>query len=91
MIVPLVWINICCSHLLYQESELVEENALGARHATQRKLLDELGSPIVDAPVGQFTSLGRMLCEASSDGKWGEHELDHLLFIVRDVDVNPKP
>uniref|UniRef100_F6HSL8 Isopentenyl-diphosphate Delta-isomerase n=1 Tax=Vitis vinifera TaxID=29760 RepID=F6HSL8_VITVI len=33
VIVPLLWINTCCSHPLYQESELVDENALGARHA----------------------------------------------------------
>ncbi|THF97446.1 hypothetical protein TEA_016241 [Camellia sinensis var. sinensis] len=39
----------------------------------------------------RFTPLGRMLYKAPSDGKWGEHELDYLLFIVRDVNVNPNP
>ncbi|XP_021896057.1 isopentenyl-diphosphate Delta-isomerase I [Carica papaya] len=88
---PLVWTNTCCSHPLYRESELIEENALGVRNAAQRKLLDELGIPAVDVPVDQFTPLGRMLYKAPSDGKWGEHELDYLLFIVRDVNVNPNP
>ncbi|XP_023516108.1 isopentenyl-diphosphate Delta-isomerase I isoform X2 [Cucurbita pepo subsp. pepo] len=88
---PLVWTNTCCSHPLYRESELIEEDALGARNAAQRKLLDELGIPAEDVPVDQFTPLGRMLYKAPSDGIWGEHELDYLLFIVRDVKVNPNP
>ncbi|XP_057471741.1 isopentenyl-diphosphate Delta-isomerase I [Actinidia eriantha] len=88
---PLVWTNTCCSHPLYRESELIDENALGVRNAAQRKLLDELGIPSEDVPVDQFTPLGRMLYKAPSDGKWGEHELDYLLFIVRDVNVHPNP
>jgi len=46
----------------------------GVRNAAQRKLLDELGIPAQDVPVDQFTSLGRILYKAPSDGKWGEHE-----------------
>ncbi|GKV40159.1 hypothetical protein SLEP1_g47826 [Rubroshorea leprosula] len=88
---PLVWTNTCCSHPLYRESELIYENSLGVRNAAQRKLLDELGIPAKDVPVDNFTPLGRMLYKAPSDGKWGEHELDYLLFIVRDVNVNPNP
>ncbi|WOG96397.1 hypothetical protein DCAR_0415732 [Daucus carota subsp. sativus] len=88
---PLVWTNTCCSHPLYRESELIEEKALGARNAAQRKLLDELGIPAEDVPVDQFLPVGRILYKAPSDGKWGEHELDYLLFIVRDVKVNPNP
>ncbi|KAI4342874.1 hypothetical protein MLD38_027440 [Melastoma candidum] len=88
---PLVWTNTCCSHPLFRDTELIEENALGVRNAAQRKLLDELGIPADDVPVDQFTVLGRMLYKAPSDGKWGEHELDYLLFIVRDVSVHPNP
>ncbi|XP_010260544.1 PREDICTED: isopentenyl-diphosphate Delta-isomerase I [Nelumbo nucifera] len=88
---PLVWTNTCCSHPLYRESELIEENYLGVRNAAQRKLFDELGIPAEDVPVDQFTPLGRILYKAPSDGKWGEHELDYLLFIVRDVNVQPNP
>nr|AJG03074.1 IDI1 [Gentiana rigescens]AJG03075.1 IDI2 [Gentiana rigescens] len=88
---PLVWTNTCCSHPLYRESELIEENYLGVRNAAQRKLLDELGIPAEDVPVDEFTPLGRILYKAPSDGKWGEHELDYLLFIVKDVKVNPNP
>ncbi|KAK4721807.1 hypothetical protein R3W88_012040 [Solanum pinnatisectum] len=88
---PLVWTNTCCSHPLYRESELIEENALGVRNAAQRKLLDELGIPAEDVPVDQFTPLGRILYKAPSDGKWGEHELDYLLFMVREVNMKPNP
>ncbi|XP_076930718.1 isopentenyl-diphosphate Delta-isomerase I-like [Bidens hawaiensis] len=88
---PLVWTNTCCSHPLYRESELIEENYLGVRNAAQRKLLDELGIHSEELPVDEFIPLGRILYKAPSDGKWGEHELDYLLFIVRDVSMNPNP
>nr|ALD84325.1 isopentenyl-diphosphate delta-isomerase [Morus alba]AOV62780.1 isopentenyl-diphosphate delta-isomerase [Morus alba] len=88
---PLVWTNTCCSHPLYRESELIEDDYLGVRNAAQRKLFDELGIAAEDVPVDQFTPLGRILYKAPSDGKWGEHELDYLLFIVRDVSAHPNP
>ncbi|KAI7730498.1 hypothetical protein M8C21_021961 [Ambrosia artemisiifolia] len=88
---PLVWTNTCCSHPLYRESELIEENCLGVRNAAQRKLLDELGIPSEELPVDEFIPLSRILYKAPSDGKWGEHELDYLLFLVRDVSMNPNP
>ncbi|XP_071710437.1 isopentenyl-diphosphate Delta-isomerase I-like [Rutidosis leptorrhynchoides] len=88
---PLVWTNTCCSHPLYRESELIEEKSLGVRNAAQRKLLDELGIHANELPVDEFIPLGRILYKAPSDGKWGEHELDYLLFMVRDVSMNPNP
>ncbi|KAK3138765.1 hypothetical protein QOZ80_5AG0373170 [Eleusine coracana subsp. coracana] len=86
---PLVWTNTCCSHPLYRESELIEENCLGVRNAAQRKLFDELGITAEDLPIDHFIPLGRLLYKAPSDGKWGEHELDYLLFMVRDVKMDP--
>ncbi|KAL6909972.1 hypothetical protein ACP4OV_001230 [Aristida adscensionis] len=88
---PLVWTNTCCSHPLFRESELIEEKCLGVRNAAQRKLFDELGITAEDLPVDQFIPLGRILYKAPSDGKWGEHELDYLLFMVRDVKLSPNP
>ncbi|CAA6674920.1 unnamed protein product [Spirodela intermedia] len=88
---PRVWTNTCCSHPLYRDSELIEKDFLGVRNAAQRKLLDELGIQAEHVPVDQFVPVGRMLYKAPSDGKWGEHELDYLLFTVRDVEVNPNP
>lgn len=46
----------------------------GVRNAAQRKLYDELGIVAEDAPVDEFTCLGRIHYKAPSDGKWGEHE-----------------
>lgn len=88
---PLVWTNTCCSHPLYRESELIEENTLGVKNAAQRKLYDELGIAATDVPVDQFVPLGRILYKAPSDGKWGEHELDYLVFFVGDVTLQPNP
>lgn len=88
---PGVWTNACCSHPLYRESELIEENFLGIKNAAQRKLFDELGIGAEDIPTDKFIPLGRILYQAPSDGKWGEHELDYLLFIVRDVTLHPNP
>uniref|UniRef100_A0A0C9RT03 isopentenyl-diphosphate Delta-isomerase n=1 Tax=Wollemia nobilis TaxID=56998 RepID=A0A0C9RT03_9CONI len=88
---PLVWTNTCCSHPLYRQSELIEENNLGVKNAAQRKLYDELGIVAEDVPIDQFVPLGRILYKAPSDGKWGEHELDYLVFIVRDVALHPNP
>ncbi|CAM0955490.1 unnamed protein product [Alopecurus aequalis] len=78
---PLVWTNTCCSHPLYRESELIEENCEGVRTAAQRKLFDELGIQAEDLPVDQFIPLGKMLYKAPSDGKWGEHERKYLPFV----------
>ncbi|KAJ8634435.1 hypothetical protein MRB53_027771 [Persea americana] len=88
---PEVWTNTCCSHPLYRDSELIEENFLGVKNAAQRKLFDELGIPAEGLPTDKFIPLGRILYKAPSDGKWGEHELDYLLFIVVDVKLNPNP
>eukprot|EP00897_Mesotaenium_endlicherianum_P010347 jgi/Mesen1/9340/ME000061S08779 len=86
---PLVWTNTCCSHPLHRESEMVTEDHLGVRTAAQRKLNDELGITAGDAPVDGFTCLGRILYKAPSNDKWGEHEVDYLLFARRDVRLQP--
>ncbi|GJM88595.1 hypothetical protein PR202_ga04673 [Eleusine coracana subsp. coracana] len=62
---------------------------MGVRNAAQRKLFDELGITAEDLPIDHFIPLGRLLYKAPSDGKWGEHELDYLLFMVRDVKMDP--
>ncbi|GBG60898.1 hypothetical protein CBR_g16018 [Chara braunii] len=61
------------------------------RNAAQRKLLDELGIKPEQIPVDKFTVLGRIHYKAPSHGKWGEHEVDYLLIMRRDVDLEPNP
>lgn len=35
--------------------------------------------------------LTRIHYKAESDEVWGEHEIDYILFIQRDVDITPNP
>lgn len=81
-----MWANTCCSHPLYIESELIEENALGVRNAAIRKVEHELG--ITGLTVDDLTFLTKIHYEAAHDENWAEHEIDWLLFAKKDVAVH---
>jgi len=85
---PNMWTNTCCSHPLDDfEGEKIENEQLGVRVAASRKLEHELGIPQSQTPVDQFQYLTRIHYLAPSDGLWGEHEVDYILFITANVDV----
>ncbi|EPQ60649.1 Isopentenyldiphosphate isomerase [Gloeophyllum trabeum ATCC 11539] len=87
---PDMWTNTCCSHPLDDFPEEKEEkDALGVKVAASRKLEHELGIPRSQTPIDQFQYLTRIHYLAPSDGKWGEHEVDYILFLTADVDVTP--
>eukprot|EP00030_Apusomonadida_sp_AF-17_P007487 a841524_153.p2 GENE.a841524_153~~a841524_153.p2 ORF type:complete len:249 (-),score=117.12 a841524_153:42-755(-) len=87
---PQYWTNTCCSHPLFVADEMEEDgNAIGVRRAAQRKLEHELGIRPADMPLDAFTWLTRLHYKAASDGIWGEHEIDYILLVQRDVDVAP--
>ncbi|EUC66779.1 isopentenyl-diphosphate delta-isomerase [Rhizoctonia solani AG-3 Rhs1AP] len=87
---PDMWTNTCCSHPLDDfEEEKIEENQLGVRVAASRKLEHELGIPKSQTPVDGFQYLTRIHYLAPSNGLWGEHEVDYILFMSEDVDVTP--
>ncbi|RSH83378.1 isopentenyl-diphosphate delta-isomerase idi1 [Apiotrichum porosum] len=88
---PTMWTNTCCSHPLYIKSELIEENQQGVKNAAIRKLPQELGIPESQLKPEDFHFLTRIHYLAPSDGMWGEHEIDYILFATLDVDLDLNP
>ncbi|XP_064188391.1 isopentenyl-diphosphate Delta-isomerase 1 [Anguilla rostrata] len=88
---PGCFTNTCCSHPLYTPGELEEQDAIGVRRAAQRRMEAELGIPQSQVPPEEMTYLTRIHYKAQSDGIWGEHEIDYILFMQKDVEVNPDP
>ncbi|XP_042876862.1 isopentenyl-diphosphate Delta-isomerase 1-like [Penaeus japonicus] len=81
--------NTCCSHPLHTPKEMEEEDAWGVRIAAQRRLEFELGIPQEQAQPEDFTYLTRIHYASPSNGRWGEHEMDYILFLRGDVSVSP--
>ena len=87
---PDMWTNTCCSHPLGVPGETgvgLDASVQGVRRAAQRKLDQELGIKAEQVPLDQFKFLTRIHYKAPSDGKWGEHEIDYILFIKPTVPV----
>ncbi|XP_012679632.2 isopentenyl-diphosphate Delta-isomerase 1 [Clupea harengus] len=88
---PDCFTNTCCSHPLYTDSELEDQDAIGVRRAAQRRMKAELGIPTDQVPPEEMTYLTRIHYKAESDGMWGEHEIDYILFMQKDVELDPDP
>ncbi|KAF2165025.1 hypothetical protein M409DRAFT_24925 [Zasmidium cellare ATCC 36951] len=91
---PDLWTNTCCSHPLGIPGETgatLDAAIMGVKRAAQRKLDQELGIKKEQVPIENFDFLTRIHYLAPSDGKWGEHEIDYILFIKADVDLNVNP
>jgi len=89
---PGMWTNTCCSHPLGIPGETGVElpaAVAGVRRAAQRKLDHELGIKAGQVPLEKFDFLTRIHYKAPSDGKWGEHEIDYILFAQAQVDLEP--
>lgn len=86
---PLRWTNTCCSHPLAGGPEADEKDNVGVKRAAIRKLEDELG--ITGVKEEELVWLTRIHYVAMSDGKWGEHEVDHLMFLKKEVEVKANP
>ncbi|XP_003742625.2 isopentenyl-diphosphate Delta-isomerase 1-like [Galendromus occidentalis] len=83
---PGCYTNSCCSHPLANSSELTADPILGVKRAAQRRMFVELGIPPKELPLEAFNYLTRILYKASSDGTWGEHEIDYILFVRKDLE-----
>lgn len=91
---PNYWANTCCSHPLWNAEEMEREGDAGVKRAAQRKLEQELGIDPATLPLTNFHWVGRVHYRAPcEDGLWGEHEIDHVLLAMPDVDVvlSPNP
>ncbi|KAK1766673.1 isopentenyl-diphosphate delta-isomerase idi1 [Phialemonium atrogriseum] len=88
---PDMWTNTCCSHPLGIPSETgsnLPDSIEGVKRAAQRKLDHELGIKKEQVPLEDFHFLTRIHYKAPSNGQWGEHEIDYILFIKANVDLD---
>lgn len=86
--------NACCSHPLYTPRELEQDNAIGVRRAAQRRVKQELGITPEQIPlkaIHYVTRVHYLAANVPRDGKWGEHEIDYVLFAQCNVDLEPNP
>ncbi|SCU85068.1 LAMI_0C10022g1_1 [Lachancea mirantina] len=96
---PDLWTNTCCSHPLCVDDELGVDGSLagkvaGVKTAASRKLEQELGIPVSETQTkGEYHFLNRIHYMAPSNGPWGEHEIDYILFFKlaagEQLTVNP--
>lgn len=85
---PFHFTNTCCSHPLFVEAEA--EDVIGVKRAAQRRLHYELGIPLEQVPPDLMTLLTRIhyIAPNRPDTRWGEHEIDYILVIKKDVDLD---
>jgi len=87
---PNCYTNACCSHPLFNSLEKEEKNGLGVKRAAHRRLCLELGVHPNAININDIQYITRMLYKFPSNcGSWGEHELDYLLVIHKDIDIKP--
>lgn len=87
---PYHFTNACCSHPLSTKAEMMDEGAIGVKTAAQRRLAYELGIPQDQVPPSCMTFVTRIHYKAQNypDTRWGEHEIDYILIVKKDVDLN---
>lgn len=89
---PDCYTNSCCSHPLANfPGEDEERDAIGVKKAAQRRLNYELGIPVDSIPIENMHYITRILYKDEGNGKYGEHEIDYVLFLQQDVKLKPNP
>ncbi|KAF7280825.1 isopentenyl-diphosphate Delta-isomerase 1-like [Rhynchophorus ferrugineus] len=86
---PNKYSNTCCSHPLANiEGEDEEFNALGIKRAVIRKLHHELGIQPHEISLDDIIYVTRIHYKDARDGKYGEHEIDYIIIIKKDVQLS---
>ena len=90
---PLHWANTCCSHPLADGATFLgapihgeADGHRGTIRAARRKLHQELGIANEAVPEDAFRFVTKVHYKAplpGPDPKWGEHEVDYILFCQR--------
>lgn len=90
---PNYFTNACCSHPLYNDSELEEDGqAIGVRRAVIRRSNFELGTKLEDIQPEELKFMNRLAYRAESDGgRWGEAEIDYIFVLRKNLELNPNP
>lgn len=90
---PNYFTNACCSHPLYNESELEDDgDAIGVKRAVIRRSNFELGTKLEDIKPEELKFVNRLAYRAESDGgKWGEAEIDYIFVLHKQVELNLNP
>lgn len=71
-------------------NEKEEKDAIGIRRAAIRRLNYELGIPSNEIEPFDLFYLTRIRYQAPSNDRWGENEIDYILFLQRDhFNINP--
>uniref|UniRef100_A0A8D8WM50 isopentenyl-diphosphate Delta-isomerase n=1 Tax=Cacopsylla melanoneura TaxID=428564 RepID=A0A8D8WM50_9HEMI len=86
---PEYFTNTCCSHPLYDhEDETKEKDNIGVKIAAQRRLNYELGIPTQEIGMDNIKCITRIHYFDKGDGVFGEHEIDYIVFIKKNVTIN---
>lgn len=87
---PDCYTNSCCSHPLADYPEEAE-GAVGIKKAAKRRLIHELGIKPDTISLENMHYITRIHYKDPGNGKYGEHEIDYVLFIQQDVKLKPNP
>ena len=85
---PNLYTNTCCSHPLHT-IPMEQDPISGIKYAAIRRIEDELG--IVDIKFEDIKLMTRIIYYGESSSDWGEHELDHVLIVKKDVKFKANP
>lgn len=90
---PNYFTNACCSHPLYNESEIEDDGkAIGVKRATLRRSQFELGTKSDAFDINDLKFVNRIIYRAESDGGcWGEAEVDYIFILRKNIELEPNP